>query len=837
MLLPLWARLVVLVAGAKVGLGLVLYLSGVGVPNPLSLTPLWVYASLASAFAVLGGLLLAGNRRDPRAAWLGGIFLLIAAPLTPGINQFATMSPGPGAHVRPEALLPALLWMFVREFPSPLSGGLARSARLVLGAALPVGLWCFAANLSLLGWPLASAEVWRPAFLAASRADSWYWLIVFGMSIGALPALLWRARMASPEERPRVGLFVRGLLLGMAPLTLGVIAEQLVPAYNAFTTRDGVSTVVGAVMFGSLATVPFLTAYSVLFDRVVEMRVVLRAALQYALARYTIAAVAFVPFAALAVFVYGHRSESLVSLMTGPRPLLLGGTTALILAAHRMRHHWLAAVDRRYFREPYDAQQTLASFIGDLRAGTPQELATCIAIELDRAMHAAATVFLANDAGTALRDARGTAAPLAAGATLVELARNDPLPMDVDLGASGSALHRLPDAEKRWVAANNVRLVVVLQGGDGRLAGLIAVSAKRSGLAFSRVDRQLISAVAAAASLALDNLRLRSTPPSPSDPPAQECLECSRLNAADAARCSCGGAVAEAHVPHLLRGTFRLEQRLGAGGMGVVYRAVDLNLGRDVAIKTLPKMSTTQAARLRKEARAMAMVTHPNLAVIHGIETWREIPFLVEEYLAGGTLAGRLSSSRPSLAEAMQLGITLADALEQLHAGRILHCDIKPSNIGFTQHGVVKLLDFGLARLLREVSPPSDVLTTERPGPEHGLVAASTHGAFAGTPHYMSPEAVRGELPTPAVDLWGLSVVLYETIAGRRPFEGETGPEIFASILAARPPDLAAVRPGCPAQVAALFVRLLSLDLAVRPRDSGALRRHLQALLPMCQLI
>ncbi len=837
MSLPLWARLVVLVAGAKVVLGLVLYLSGGAVTTPRSPAPLWVYASLASAFAVLGGLLLAGNRRDPRAAWLGGIFLLIAAPLASGIHLFAGISPGLGAHVRPEALLPAFLWMFVREFPSPVSGGLARALRLVLGAALPVGLWCVAANLSLLWWPLAPTEVWRPAFLAASRADSWYWIIVFGLSIGALPVLLWRARTASAEARPRVGLFVRGLLVGMAPFTLSVLAEQLVPAYNAFTTRDGVTTIAGAVMFGSLATVPFLTAYSVLFDRVVETRVVLRSALQYALARYTIAAVAFVPFAALAVFVYSHRSESLVSLMTGPRPLLLGATTALVLASLWMRHYWLAAVDRRYFREPYDAQQTLTRFIGDLRAGNPQELATRIATELDRAMHVAATVFLTNDAKTALRDARGAAAPLAAGATLVELARNDPLPMDVDLGTAGSSLQRLPEAEKRWVLANDVRLVVALKGGDGRLAGLIAVSAKRSGLAFSGVDRQLISAVAAAAGLALDNLQLRSTPPSPSDPPAQECLECSRLNAADAARCGCGGAVAEAHVPHLLRGTFRLEQRLGAGGMGVVYRAVDVNLGRAVAIKTLPKMSTTQAARLRKEARAMAMVTHPNLAVIHGIETWRDIPFLVEEYLAGGTLADRLSSSRPSLAEAMHLGITLADALEQLHVGRILHCDIKPSNIGFTQHGVVKLLDFGLARLLREVSPPSEVLTSEHPGPEHRLVAASTHGAFAGTPHYMSPEAVRGESPTPAVDVWGLSVVLYEAIAGRRPFEGETAPEIFTNILAARPPDLAVVRPGCPPEVVALFVRLLSLDPAVRPRDSGALRHQLQALLPVSQLI
>ena len=238
-------------------------------------------------------------------------------------------------------------------------------------------------------------------------------------------------------------------------------------------------------------------------------------------------------------------------------------------------------------------------------------------------------------------------------------------------------------------------------------------------------------------------------------------------------------------MPHTLRGTFRLEQRLGAGGMGVVYRALDLNLGRDVAIKTLPRMGAAQAQRLRKEARAMAMVAHPNLATVYGIETWRDVPFLVEEYLAGGTLAHKLSLRRLSLAEALQLGITLADALEHLHGARILHCDIKPSNIGFTQHGVVKLLDFGLARLLRDRRPPAEVVTATSPVEDAPtLVAASASGAFAGTPHYMSPEAVQGGRPSPVYDVWGLSVVLFEAIAGHRPFNGATAAEIFSRVMA-----------------------------------------------------
>jgi serine/threonine protein kinase len=228
----------------------------------------------------------------------------------------------------------------------------------------------------------------------------------------------------------------------------------------------------------------------------------------------------------------------------------------------------------------------------------------------------------------------------------------------------------------------------------------------------------------------------------------------------------------------------------------------------------------------------MAAVSHPNLAVVHGIETWQGIPFLVEEYLAGGTLARRLTASRLPIAETLALGITLAEALEQLHSAGILHCDIKPSNIGFTNRGIAKLLDFGLARLLNDARAQADVPTTMKLGTgkaaEHS--AASVSGAFAGTPHYMCPEAVRGERPGPVYDVWGLSVVLFEAMAGRRPFDGDNANEIFERIATAPRGSTLRLLNDCPAPVVDLFARLLSTDSAERPQDAGTLHHELRML-------
>src|SRR5437899_8926085 len=139
--MPVWARIVVLIAGVKVALGMTLYLSGLAIRSSPPPVPLWIYGTLATAFGALGGLLVIGNRQDPRAAWLGGILVLIAAPLAPLVNSFTDSMWAAAAYLRPDALLAAFLWRFLAEFPSPLTTAPARAVRWAATVALVVGAW------------------------------------------------------------------------------------------------------------------------------------------------------------------------------------------------------------------------------------------------------------------------------------------------------------------------------------------------------------------------------------------------------------------------------------------------------------------------------------------------------------------------------------------------------------------------------------------------------------------------------------------------------------------------------------------------------------------------
>jgi serine/threonine protein kinase len=393
--------------------------------------------------------------------------------------------------------------------------------------------------------------------------------------------------------------------------------------------------------------------------------------------------------------------------------------------------------------------------------------------------------------------------------------------MDVDPDGQDSVLRRLPPDEQRWVTNSGARLLLALIGGDRRPVGLLAVGPKQSGLAFTGSDRRLIEAAGASASLALDNLRLRAGSEPLSEPAARECPSCASVSKGDGVTCRCGGILVTASAPYILRGVFQLDRRIGAGGMGVVYHAMDRNLGRSVAVKTLPRVTPEHVVRLRREARAMAAIAHPNLAVVYGLETWQGIPFLIEEYLGGGTLSNRLASGPLPVAEALDLSIALADALVCLHAAAILHCDIKPSNIAFSNLGTPKLLDFGVARL-RDAAE-----TTETWGGIPKPVAAGqpSSGLQAfGTPAYMSPEALRHEPPSPLFDLWSLSVVLYESIAGVRPEP------------AAGPTDLSQHCAGSPEAVSAYLSEALHTNFARRPRSATVMAQGLRQLRSELQL-
>lgn len=257
------------------------------------------------------------------------------------------------------------------------------------------------------------------------------------------------------------------------------------------------------------------------------------------------------------------------------------------------------------------------------------------------------------------------------------------------------------------------------------------------------------------------------------DEPANDCARCGRVTRdATETTCDCGWALAPMPLPRVIHGKFALERRLGRGGMGVVYRGVDLALGRPVAIKSLPRIVPESAQRLRQEARAMAAVSHPHLAVIYGAETWRSVPILIVELLEGGTLSDRLRQGALDEAAVTDLGRTLASALARLHGAGMLHRDVKPSNVGFTADGVPKLLDFGLARLIDERRPEPGVLRALDSSATGDSTdqTSRTPREICGTPLYLSPEAVSGKAPDASFDLWALAMLLLEALAGRHPW-------------------------------------------------------------------
>ena len=323
-------------------------------------------------------------------------------------------------------------------------------------------------------------------------------------------------------------------------------------------------------------------------------------------------------------------------------------------------------------------------------------------------------------------------------------------------GDASSFFRLLPEPEAAWVIEADADAIAAVPGPGGELAGVLLAGRRFDGRPVRAADLPFLEALGAAAGLALGRLWAARPPgtPAPEAPPARECPVCRLLAApGEAPGCGCGSAYVETDVPALLGGKFRLIRCLGAGGMGAVYLARDVRLQRSVAVKTLAGTSASGLKALGLEAWAMADVAHPGLAVIHGIESWRGRPFLLIEYLAGGTLADRLRSGPVPEGEAVRTAAALADALAALHDAGYLHGDVKPSNIGFTAGGSPKLLDFGLAR-------------------------GAGSAAAGGTLRYASPEILSDRPAAEGDDVWSLCVVLYEMVSGEHPFAGGSADEV-----------------------------------------------------------
>jgi Tol biopolymer transport system component len=279
-------------------------------------------------------------------------------------------------------------------------------------------------------------------------------------------------------------------------------------------------------------------------------------------------------------------------------------------------------------------------------------------------------------------------------------------------------------------------------------------------------------------------------------------------------------------APGTRLGAYEIVSSLGAGGMGEVYRARDTRLGRDVAIKILPELFASDPERLTRfeqEARAAAALNHPNIAAVYDVGTEGETRYIVQEYLAGSSLRDVMTAERSKpIREWASMAAAIADALAAAHRAGIVHRDIKPENVIVTEDGHPKVLDFGLAKL---AEPGAEGVSANSP-----TMMGTMAGAVLGTIGYMSPEQAAGQSADRRTDIFALGCILYEMIAGRRPFEGRSAAEVIAHLLHDEPAPLAELRADVPDEIARLVSKCLvkeparryqhADDLAVDLRDA-----------------
>ena len=764
-------------------------------------------------YPACGLVLFIGGRFDRRARLLGVVlFLLGAFWAQPVVNGF-------GAGVYPELFLPAVLWMFVREFPrvrrrTRLDDAAGRMA--VLAAAL-------AAVLQVANLPPVQALSPRLAVLARDVPGAYVAPAFFGpycaLVLAALAVLLLRARGVAPGERARTRLFVAGLVAALAPHVEGVV-EAAFP--GTFTVRAANwASVLGSV---SALAVPCLTMYAAISLRVLDVRTTIRASARRLLTRGGLALLAVGPLAALGGLVASRADRPVSEVFADPLGQGCLALAAAALVGLAFRERLAGRVSAWIAPETADQRRVLAAAGGELgQAAKAADVGAVIARAVRRGAGVPGTLLVAGEPGGAggyrFAAPDGSMAPLARASALANVLDELRAPLEVHPDARGTAFDLLPPEDAAWVAASAAAAVVPVAGPGAATAGVLVAGPRPDGARLCPVDIAFLDALASASGLALERVRLEAGPAARAEePPARECRGCGRVAAAAGAGAgcdACGGTWADAPVPAMLAGKFLVERRIGTGGMGTVYRARDVGLDRRVAVKTLEEVDPARLARLRHEAQTLAAQAHPGIAQIHGLETWRGRPLLVMEHLDGGTLAARIAGGPLAPADAVGVAVEVAGTLAALHAAGYRHGDVKPSNIAFTALGTAKLLDFGLAG-----------------------VSAARARLVGGTVPYLSPEALGGAPAAQADDVWALGVTLYEMAAGRRPFAGATADEVAEAVRRRRvqppasSPAPAGAGPDRRAAVLAFAGGMLTASRAARPATAEAFAAQLLAECP-----
>jgi len=759
----------------------------------------------------------------------------------------------------------ALVVAFKRSFqPSALLGALLLASLATVSVVLPMRLGAFWHALPpplglLLWWPFATSVAVGPlvfAFFAvfprrmcsnvtlgitlipAALASAWHvyawhrvaadlgapvglpdWTIalfivnvVYGACAVALLLAHWKDAKTLTEQR-RIRVLTVGMVLGVAAGSGVVIGYWRNPGADIFASRT--LTVLSLVFLA----VPASFAYAMLRHRLFDVSLIVRQGLRYALARRFVDALMPALGALLVIEILLHRTEPLLSILQS-RWWWFTVVGAALLVARSRHEDWLKSLDRHFFRERYDAQRLLTGIADQIsRASSFEPIASSVLQQIDEALHPEFVTVLRHLPAEAMFSVvpHGSAAersspPLPASLAVIGVLSVLRKPLALALGDTAWVRHQLPLAERALLVEHGIELLVPISSErtDEMPLGLLVLGPRRSEEPYNQEDLDLLVTIAHAVGMLLE----RS---SASERTLAECESCGQCFDSGTAVCTQDQQpLTRTRGSRMLNDRYRIERRLGRGGMATVYAALDQVLERQVAVKLIREDvhgPLNLDARFRREARAAAGFAHPHLVRVYDFGVDRDArAFLVMELLEGVTLRQRLGAGVPlDSEETLHILRGVCSGLEAAHRHGLVHRDLKPENIFLQRHasGVVpKILDFGLAKAFSE--HPSMVATT---------LAGTSAGLVVGTLDYMAPEQAAGDDVNPTWDTWALGVIAYEMLTGRHPFRRALP---FSPQGHAADSDVTGVHTRVLSDAADAFFRTaLSTERALRP--AGAL--------------
>jgi eukaryotic-like serine/threonine-protein kinase len=674
---------------------------------------------------------------------------------------------------------------------------------------------------------LLARTVYQPEHLV-SLAPAWV-LTAFGVqsviylvaAVLVLPIGYWK--LESPTDRRKSRVLVFGALVGLIfylPHVVGVIlATHDFPLSN-FVSSSAIdlASSVGFLVF------PFSFAYAILRHRLFDVRVIIRRGLQYAMARRVLLSVPPVMAGLLVLDLMLHGNRPLFSVLKSRGWLYacIAGVTGI---ACLRRSAWLSALDRRFFRDKYDAQQVFHEIVEEIRrAPTIQKVAPQVVSRIKDVLHAEFCALLLRKQGegfyriVSVSPAGAFTSDLPATNKMVTLVRALDTSAPISLAESGWLWQQLPQADRDFLHNSRIDLLVPVAVAEGQTEAMLVMGAKLSEEPYSREDVGLLENVAAATALLLVR--------GPAGLPGRAFEECPRCGACyDTGTTNCeaeGATLRLVASPRLLVERYRLDKRLGQGGMGKVYRATDVSLERTVAVKMVrEEFSSDQQAleRFRRESRALGSFSHPNIVTVHdfGLDPNRNA-FLVMEFLEGQTLREEISVNKkldPS--RTLQLFEGICVGVSAAHERGLVHRDLKPENIFLVRAGgseIVKITDFGIAKFLPRAAEDTGITLTD---------------VFIGSLPYMSPEQVSGGELSPLWDVWALSVIAFEVLCGKQPFRGADFQTLRSAILDGAVRPLSTVMPEAPLPWQQFFDRAFAASAKDRPSSVAELWTELQA--------